>query len=196
MVPNLRKAHLRECARKALEIRGYTVEDIGGAGVVPGARLRISKGSQKNTVAVRVSLERKVGFVRNPDGGWMTLPSVDYVVVVTPSAADLNRAEVLGFNRKTITEVFDAVLAARKKRNPDFSPKAPIFLPLDPIKGGKGLKGLLAPWQVDVSLASVPSQQAAKKDQVAAFLDRVKCEFAQMIGIEEKDVTIQVQIKR
>ena len=56
----LRKAHLRDCARKALEQRGYSVEDVGGAGVVPGARLRISKGSKAYSVAVRTSLERKV----------------------------------------------------------------------------------------------------------------------------------------
>ena len=199
MAANLRKAHLRECARKALEDRGYSVEDIGGAGVVPGARLRISRGSKKNTVAVRISLERKVGFVRNPDGGWKTLPFVDYVVVVTPSAEDPNCAEVLGFTRKAITEVFDGELAARKKRNPDFSPKAPIFVPLDPIKGGKasdrGLKGLKG-WQRDVPLASVPSQQRAKGEPVSAFVDRVKREFAQLIGIKEENVTVEFLIKR
>jgi hypothetical protein len=83
-ITKLRKAHLRECARKALETRGYRVEDIGGAGVVPGARLRLFKGSKAFRVAVRTSLERKVGFARNSDGGWMTLPDFRQIVVVTP----------------------------------------------------------------------------------------------------------------
>ena len=199
MVTNLRKAHLRGCARKALEDLGYSVKDMGGAGVVPGARLRISKGSKAETVAVRTSLERKVGFVRNPDGGWMTLPFVDRVVVVTPSAEDPNCAEVLGFTPAAIIKVFDKLLATRKKQNPDFSPKAPIFVALDPSKRGnktyQGLKKLSA-WQRDVPLASVPSQPSAKGEPVSAFVDRVKREFAQLIGIKEENVTVEFLIKR
>jgi hypothetical protein len=198
MVTNLRKAHLRECARKALENRGYSVKDLGGPGVVPGARLRISKGSKTYTVAVRTSLERKVGLVRNPDGGWMTVPSVDRVVVVTP-AEDPNCAEVLGFTPAAIIKVFDKVLAARKKQNPDFSSKAPIFVALDPVKrGNKTFRGLkeLSAWQRDVPLASVPSQPSAKGEPVPAFVDRVKREFAQLIGIKEENVTVEFLIKR
>src|ERR1700720_2379698 len=64
MVAKLRRAHLRDCARKALERRGYSVKDISRMGVAPGAQLRISKGSETYRVAVRSSLERKVGIVR------------------------------------------------------------------------------------------------------------------------------------
>ena len=199
MVQNIRKAHLRACARKALEGFGYVVQDIGGAGVVPGARLRIFEGSKAETVAVRTSLERKVGFVRNPGGGWMTLSFVDRVVVVTPSAEDPNCAEVLGFKRAALIKVFDTVLAVRKKQNPDFSPKAPIFINLDPFKRGKkkyrGLKEL-SEWQRDVPLASVPSQQSAKGEPVPAFVDRVKREFAQLMGLKAEEVTVEFQIKR
>ena len=177
----------------------YSIEDIGGAGVVPGARLRISKGSKTLKVAVRTSLERKVGFVRNPDGGWMTLPYVDEVVVVTPSAKHPNCAEVLGFAPDDIIKVFDKVLAARKKRNPNFSPKAPIFVALDPPKRGKettdGLKKE-SEWELEIPLASVPSQQSAKRDGITEFVDRVKREFAQLYGAEEKDVDVQILIKR
>jgi hypothetical protein len=196
MVTKLRKAHLRECARKALEDRGYSVEDLGGAGVVPGARLRVSKGSKAYRVAIRTSLERKVGLVRNPDGGWMTVPSVDRVVVVTPSAEHPNCAEVLGFTPAAIIEAFDEELAARKERNPDFSPKAPIFVALDPVRRGKathqGLKEL-SQWQRDVPLVSVPSSNG---ERVTAFADRVRREFAQLIGTEEEDVTVQFRITR
>ena len=186
MVAKLRKAHLRACARKALEDLGYRVQDIGGAGVVPGARLRLSRGLESFTVAVRTSLGRKVGFVRNPKGGWMTLSFVDRVVAVTPSAVDPNCAEVLEFTPAALIKVFDTVLAARKKQNPDFSPNAPIFINLDPFKrGNKTHQGLkkLSERQSDVPLASVPSQQSAKKNEpVPAFVDRVKREFAQLIG--------------
>ena len=81
----------------------------------------------------------------------------------------------------------------------DFSRNAPIFVTLDPIKGGKasdrGLKGLKS-WQRDVPLASVPSRQSAKGEPVSAFVDRVKREFAQLIGIKEENVTVEFLIKR
>jgi hypothetical protein len=195
MVAKLRKAHLRQCARKALEDKGYSVEDIGGAGVVPGARLRISKGSNSYTVAVRTSLERKVGLARNPEGGWVTVPSVDRVVVVTLSAEHPNYAEVLGFNWEAFIEVFDAELAARKKRKSDFSPKAPIFVTLDPSQSNptkRALKGVSS-WRSDVPLASVLSQQSSR---VTAFADRVKREFAQLVDAEEEDVSVEFRIKR
>ena len=199
MVAKLRRAHLRDCARKALERRGYSVKDISRMGVAPGAQLRISKASETYRVAVRSSLERKVGIVRKPSGDWMTVPCVDFVVVVTPSAEQPNCAEILCFPSATIIKAFDKVLAARKERNPDFSPKAPLFVPLDPVERGKaihpGLKEL-AEWQDDVSLASVPSQKSSEREGVSAFVARVTREFAQKFGAKEEDVTVSIHIKQ
>lgn len=197
MVAKLRKAHLRECARKALEDDGYSVEDVGGPGVVPGARLRISKGPKAHTVAVRTSLERKIGLVRNANGGWMTVPSVDRVIVVTPSAEDPNCAEVLSFTSDAIIKAFNEVLAERKESKPNFSPKAPIFVALDASRRGKATKrGLkeLSKWKREVPLASVSGQQSS--NEVRMFVDRTKREFAQLIGVAEEDVTVQFLIKR
>jgi hypothetical protein len=168
--------------------------------VVPGARLSISKGSEEEyDVAVRTSLERKVGLVRKRGGGWMTVPSVDFVVIVTPSAEQPNCAEVLCFPSTTIIEAFNKVLAAREERNPDFSPKAPLYVPLDPVKRGKaahyGLKELAA-WQEDVPLGSVQSQKSSEKEGISAFVERVTREFAQQFGAKEEDVTVSIHIKR
>jgi hypothetical protein len=64
----------------------------------------------------------------HPFGGRSTVPSVDFVVIVTPSAEQPNCAEVLCFPSATIIDAFNKVLAAREERNPDFSPKAPLFV--------------------------------------------------------------------
>jgi hypothetical protein len=197
MTTKIRKAHLRQCARKALEDRGYSVEDIGGPGVVPGARLRVSKESKTFTVAVRTSLDRKVGLVRNSDGAWMTVPSVARLVVAAPSAADPNCAEVLAFTSKDIVEAFSQELATREKRKPDFSPKAPIFLALDASGPGRVKKGLktLASWHCDVPLASVSRQQGSNEEGITAFIARVKREFVQQFNLEEKNVKIVIRMK-
>jgi hypothetical protein len=68
----LRKSVLRECARLALEGRGFKVELISGPGIVPGARLRAIKGSEEREIAVRSSLDREVGLTRRPNGAWAT----------------------------------------------------------------------------------------------------------------------------
>ena len=63
-------------------------------------------------------------------------------------------------------------LAARKDLSSDFSPKAPIFLAIDPSKPGKskneGLKER-AEWRCDVPLASVSSQQGPRIEGVTAL---------------------------
>ena len=133
----LRKSLLRECARVALEQRGFTVELISGAGIVRGARLRAVKGSQERNIAVRTSLDREVGLMRRPNGHWATIPRMDEVIVVAPSEDESGSAEVLSFAPDAIIRVFDAALEARQKENPNFSPKAPIFMALDAASGGR-----------------------------------------------------------
>lgn len=168
--------------------------------MAPGARLRISNETENYKVAVRSSLERKVGLIRNLKGGWMTVPSVDFVVVVTPSAEHPNCSEVVSFASAGLIEAFDKVLDARKDKNPNFSPKAPLFLALDPVKRGKeknpGLKEMVPlQWQENIPLASVSSQNSSETEGVTAFVERVTREFAQQFGAKEEDVTVNIHIK-
>ena len=93
-VAKIRKRHLRGCARVALERMGHRVELKAGAGIVPGARLHAFHGSEAREIAVRTSLDREVGFTRHPDGRWITIPTVDEIVVAVPSAEDPSSAEV------------------------------------------------------------------------------------------------------
>jgi hypothetical protein len=54
----------------------------------------------------------------------------------------------------------------------------------------------LSKWRRDVPLASVPNQQSLRAERATAFVDRVKREYAQLIGAEEEDVTVIFQLKR
>ncbi len=196
----LRKSLLRECARVALEQRGFTVELISGAGIVPGARLRARKDSDdERDIAVRTSLDREVGLTRNLDGHWATIPRMDEVIVVVPAADDPGSAEVFSFAPEAIIQAFDAALKARQKERPDFSPKAPIFLALDEASRGRpadmvqGLK-TKAQWQTLVPLASVPRHQLSQTASAVGFIERVRQEFADLHGVDVSKVTVEFRI--
>jgi hypothetical protein len=195
----LRESLLRECARVALEQRGFTVELISGAGIVRGARLRAVKGSQERNIAVRTSLDREVGLMRRPNGHWATIPRMDEVIVVAPSEDESGSAEVLSFAPDAIIRVFDAALEARQKENPNFSPKAPIFMALDAASGGRyavvdsGLK-TKAQWQILVPLASVPRHRLSQTESAVGFIERVRQEFADLHGVDVSKVTVEFRI--
>jgi hypothetical protein len=195
----LRKSQLRECARIALEQRGFRVELIGGAGILPGARLRAIKGSEERDIAVRTSLDREVGLTRHLDGRWATIPRMDEVIVVVPSADASDSAEVLSFAPDAIIQAFDATLAIRQKQNPDFSRKSPIFLALDEVSGGRsgdvgsGLKAK-AQWQTLVPLAAVPWQRLSQTGSAVGFIERVRQEFAELHGVDVNKVAVEFRI--
>jgi hypothetical protein len=107
---------LRTCARAALERRGYSVTADKGQGFVPGARRIAIRGAAEIKVAVRTSLDREIGLMRNADGNWRTIPKVDMVVVAVLAVGDLTSVEVFGFDPKVLKREFDAALAAQLKR--------------------------------------------------------------------------------
>ncbi len=155
------------------------------------ARASAFQGAEDANVAVRTSLERKVGPRSQSNGGWMTVPSVDRVVVVTPSAEDPNCAEVLGFASEPSSRPSMRCSPSAREQIPTFLRKLRfswrLILSGAARQRNEGLKEL-SKWRRDVPLASVPGQQSSKDGQV--FVDRTKREFAQLIGVAEEDVTV------
>lgn len=197
-------SQLRACARLALEQRGFSVELITGAGVVPGVQLKATKGSDHINVAVRTALNRKVGLVRSSDGAWRTIPSVDEVLIVAPSIDDKSAAEVFGFEPKMLMKIFDAALAAQLKQMPKLSANAPIFVPLDngkhkkgqaaaPVSTNSGLKAK-ALWSLVLPLPTAASLQHRQADADSGFIERVKREFAELNGVDVSKVRVNFVI--
>jgi hypothetical protein len=197
-VGKVKKSILRECARLALEQRGFSVEVITGAGIVHGARLRATKGSHQRDVAVRTSLDREVGLTRHSDGRWATIPRMDEVIVVVPSMDDANAAEVLSFASNAIVGAFDAALEARQREKPDFSPKSPIFVALDEVPrrhpSESGLKAK-AQWHTVLPLTSVSRPRLSQTGSAVGFIERVRQEFAELHGVDVSNVTVEFRIK-
>jgi hypothetical protein len=196
MVP--KKAELRLCAQRALEKRGCRVEVVRTLGVVPGGRLRIIGKAGVQRVAVRTSLEREVGLTRQPDGRWTTIPNVDQVIIVVPSADEPDAAEVFSFAPTVLMEAFDVALAARTPANRTLGYKAPIFVALDrPSRGtlrpaSVGLKDR-AEWREVVSLVAV--RRGSERETTGQFIERVKREYAELHGVDVDNVSVEFRIR-
>ncbi len=193
------KSQLRACARTALEHRGFSVELIPGAGVVPGVRLKATKGLETLTIAVRSSLRRAIGLMRDVDGRWKTIPNVDEVVAVTPAVDDSRSVEVLGFDPKVLITIFDAALAFQLKRYPRLSKKAPIFVSLDKGRRGGATKSISnlkaqAKWSLILSLDSTTVSENFRSDAINGFIERVKREFAELNGVDVSKVRVDFHI--
>ena len=194
----LTRSQLRECARLALEQRGFTVEPIGGAGILPGARLQAKKGSLTRKVAVRTALAREVGLTRNSDGHWSTIPRMDQVLVAVPSVGKPGSAEILSFAPKVLIRAFDKALKARQGENPHFKLKSPIFIGLDEVPhGGDASKQALkamSQWSSVVPLTAVSRPHVSENESESEFFDRVRQEFAERHGFDPSKVRVEFSV--
>lgn len=192
----MKKRDLRACAWAALEKREFVVKLKKGAGILPGSRLMISKGTEQRSVAVRTSLDREISLSRYPDGRWMTIPQVDEVVIAIPSVKDPTSADVFGFDSAVLLRSFDAALAARQKEKPDLSYKAQVYISLDGEGKSKssvpgGLRDKAA-WHLTIS--GVEASAHARVSSKASFVDRVKEEFAELNGVDVSKVSVEFRI--
>jgi hypothetical protein len=192
-----KKSLLRACARVAIEEHGFTTELVGGAGILPGARLRAKKGTLTRDIAVRTSLDREVGLTRNSDGQWATIPRVHEVLVAVPAADKAGSAEILSFTSDVLISVFDAALKARQSENPNLSLKAPIFVPLDAApQGGSatiepGLKAK-SQWTTFVPLSTI--SRLSQNESESEFFDRIRREFAERHGFDASQVKVKFEV--
>ena len=192
----MRKTQLREAARYALDAPGhnYETQQVLRPGIVVGSRLRATNKPQPYEIAIRTSLDREIGFLRHPDGRWRTLPSVQEVVVAVPSRSDTGQVEVFGFDPNEMLAIFDAAVSDAGRK---LAMKAPIFISLDEVKAGKksgpiagGLKQI-AKWELKVDLGSLAKSPNLETTE---FIDRVKREFAEIIGVDAKNIAIEFRI--
>jgi hypothetical protein len=197
----IKKEFLRESARLALRVKGYAVELASGPGIIPGARLNAAKDGTSSLVAVRTSLDREVGLLRNQYGTWRTIPKMDLVIVAAP-ANDVQAVDVFAFDPDVLMSVFNATVAIveKNKRNKARF-KAPIFVALDDVKNSRtrevraGLKEQAA-WRVQIPLdhSALRTLPISGLDPKAQFFDRLKQEVADFIGVDISKIVLEIRI--
>ena len=194
------KVKLRGGVKTLLERKGYAVQVLRLPGVIPGARLQVTKGDATRRVAVRTSLDREVGLTRNKKGGWNTLGNVDEVLVAAPiSDEERGTVEVLAFQPNDLKRAFDDELASNSQPG-RASWKSPIFVALDDAYKGRpkkfipGLKSR-ATWTAVVPLSSGDQGSFGLSESIDEFMLRVKKEFAERLRVGVSQVTVSFGLK-
>jgi len=188
---------LRAVAERAIANQGYKVEVVRGSG---GARLTATKGGKSLDVAVRTSSDRWVGWMRDENGEWRGMHDADLIVV---AALGPNGADIYAFDSKPVEKAFDENLAARKANNAELSKTAPIFVCLDTVAPSRGppatnsnLKAK-ALWSETLPLApaaEVVAGEVAASNAEEGFVDRVRREFADRVGVAVEKVTVEFKV--
>jgi len=188
---------LRAAAERGIANQGFKVEVVRGSG---GARLTATKGGKSINVAVRTSSDRWVGWMRDENGKWRGMRDADLIVV---AALGPNGAEIYAFDSAPVEKAFDANLAAREANNAVLSKTAPIFVCLDTVAPGRGpsatssnLKAK-ALWSETVPLvltAEVTAPEVAAPEAEESFVDRVRREFADRVGVAVEKVTVEFKV--
>lgn len=192
---NEHQGALRRAARKALAAQGYSgLEPVAGAA---GARLECRKDGASVLAMVRTSANRAVGWMRDEAGDWRGLAEAGLVVVATlDDEAKPTKAEVYGFAPATLRAGLDAMLKVRLARAPELAKTAPVFVYLDDRKPSlpPGIKPQ-ALWTTTLPLT--PGQPAAPSAKAAAksgFADRVREQFARMMGVPVDKVVVEFRV--
>jgi hypothetical protein len=201
----IKAEQLRRSVPIALRKQGYSqIERLSGPGIVPGARLRAVKEGQPVVVAVRTSSDREIGLLRTPEGRWRTIPHVDLVVAAVP-ANDAPAVEVSAFESGTVLAAFDArVQELEAKTGMKLEFKAPVFLRLDDVATSKSKSKSAGPglmrqaiWRSAVPINSLEREMAAvrRNDADVTFMDRLRAQVADHMGIDPANVEITISIK-
>jgi len=177
---------------------GYKVKPKSGPRMVPGSQVSATKGAKTIDFAIRTSSSRNMKLNRNADGEWRTIPRVDEVLAVVPAKDNPEKVEVLRFDAATVLKVFNKALAAQKRRGLLTPLDAPIMVPLDDTRPSDcemavpGLKAH-ATWSAEFPISNV-FDQIPQRERHAGFVDRVKREFAALIGVDVNKVLVEFRV--
>ncbi|PYQ19685.1 MAG: hypothetical protein DMF81_21060 [Acidobacteria bacterium] len=208
------KRRLLEIAIETLQAQGWTVERTTG-----GASIRtIRKGGESYRISIRTSQDQWIAFPRREDDkAWVTLSSVDVVVVVSvddlrhPSAARVHWIEA-----DKLRVRFDRAYMARKKAKYSVPLGRGLWIPLyidedgSPSHAGGGV-GNMYPEIARVPLAATEPERdplvasraiatqirangsVAPADDQSLTIGEAKRRLALTLGVPEASIKISVE---
>ncbi len=118
------------------------------------------------------------------------------MLVAVPAKTDDELIEVVAFDPSQLKREFDDVVKRTEKGRRGLTRfKAPIFLPLDPIKGKKeqGLRAFCK-WTETVAEADVPKAAVTESDSSSA-VEAIRAGIAKGLGVDASRVELTFSFK-
>lgn len=195
---------------RALEAEGWKVSRVPRGG--KSSLREITRGKEKKRVSIRTSQDTWIAFPRKPDGSWVTLGEVDFVVAVSVNdRLSPTEARVHMIPGDVARDRFNRAYAARDEAGHTQPDGRGIWLPLyDPevpggpvahVGGGMGIdyKPLLVHDLRNGALVA-EGEAAAEADEPYAIAPEVpltipeaKRRLAQTLGVPESAIRITVE---
>ena len=202
-------------AERALEAQGWAISRIPRGG--KSSLRQIARGSEKKKVSIRTSQDTWIAFPRRPDGSWVTLGEVDFVVAVSVNdRLNPTEARVHMIPGDDARSRFDRAYAARDKAGHTQPDGRGIWLslydretpggPVAHVGGGMGIdykpilvqdlrKNPLADPEFAVaSDGSAPAEPAPIHDAATPLtISEAKRRLAETLGVPESAIRITVE---
>lgn len=197
-------SEVRAAVVRLLEAKGYGVENTAsGSGVPRFSRIKIAKGSETLSCAVKVTTGGRISFTRAANGSYHVLSDVDCVIHAHRPEEEPTKVVVTMFDKNTVVAAFEANHAAKAAHgmehipswvNPDFEDGWRFT--------GSGFRDK-ALWCESVS-ASADKQEGEAKgtpsedrapDNDASFMEMIKRRLAERMGVSADKIEIEVKVR-
>lgn len=193
---NIPKYLQRARVRAAFQERGFETESRTGRGILPDARLRITRDGEAFEVAVKCSLERSLGFSRKSTRRWRTLDSVDLLAAIVPVAGGSGKFQIYCFEASSLIEAYNKALSGMREARRAPSLEMPIYIPLDRrsrknVGHHESDLAKRAMWDIEVE---VDQSEETIRPEHEDSIQRAKREFAERNQVSIDRVSLELKI--
>lgn len=197
-------SEVRAAVVRLLEAKDYVVENTAsGSGVPRLSRIRISKGGETLSCAVKVTTGGRISFTRAANGSFHVLSDVDRVIHANRSEEDPTKLVVTMFDKDTVVAAFEANHAAKAAHGMEHIPSwvNPEFEEGWRLTGSGFQEKAL--WSETVSASAdkyegevneaFPDHRDTSND--ATFMETIKARLAERMGVSADKIEIEIKVR-
>jgi hypothetical protein len=207
MSEKISDSQIRLAVVRLLEEKGYKVTDAAsGSGVPKFSRIKIEKGAERLSCAVKTTGGGRISFTRKPDGTYKVLGDVDRVMHARLIQSDVVKVRISMFERPVVEKAFEDNHVALEKRGMGH---IPLWVNPEHEDGwrmtGSGFQKD-ALWSETISItlpvASDPTPKmpgtavpSPAPSQEVGIMDRIKAMLSEHMGVRPELIEIDVRVK-
>lgn len=197
-------SEVRAAVVRLLEEKGYAVENTAsGSGVPRFSRIKIAKGGESLSCAVKVTTGGRISFTRATNGSYYVLSDVDRVIHAHRPEGEPTKVILTMYDKDTVVAAFEANHAAKAAHGMEHLPSwvNPEFE--DGWRfAGSGFRDK-ALWSESVSASAdkqvgdaneAPSDNREPADD-ASFMETIKRRLAERMGVSADKIEIEIRVR-